>query len=124
MASELFSDPDYLHQEDNELAFNNALDDLSDYARRKRSIVRGTIYKDHFGVEGASDADVALGRSRKRDKDHRFVLELKKLVDLIYNTNLPDRLRRYTFTPITMPTRTALQDEPGAARTFLKSTRS
>jgi hypothetical protein len=34
-------------------------------------------------------------------------------VDLVYNTNLPDHLKRYTFTPARMPSRMALQDMPG-----------
>lgn len=40
-----------------------------------------------------------------------FVFELKKLIDLRYNTNLPDLLERYSFTPMGFPTRSALQDD-------------
>jgi hypothetical protein len=120
MASELFSDPDYLHKGDGWTTFNDALNNLSEYARHNLQITRNTVYKDHFGREGCTDADIEMGRFRSPDRNHPFVLELKKLVDLIYNTNLPDRLRRYTFTPVTLPTRTALQDEPGAGQDISK----
>ncbi len=38
---------------------------------------------------------------------------MKKLVDLLYNANLPDFLERYTFTPLGLPSRMALQDFGG-----------
>jgi hypothetical protein len=43
---------------------------------------------------------------------------MKKLIDLRYNTNLPDLLNRYTFTPVGMPTRIALQNFEGSINAF------
>jgi hypothetical protein len=43
-------------------------------------------------------------------RQDKYLFMLKKLIDLRYNSNLPDILHRYTFTPLDMPTRLALQD--------------
>jgi hypothetical protein len=129
MASELFSDPARLQEEGAWQAFERALDDLVDYSiartrelrsDRKGHLTRQHVYQDNF-VEGSDDQrfvdpsddpTVIFGRFRNPGPDNPFLLELKKYVDLVYNVNLPDHLKRYTFTPANMPTRMALQDAP------------
>ena len=119
VASELFLHPSRLQEPDAFGAFNAAIDNLVDYATKKgrekgrvnQYLTRSDIYRDNFVVEG--DRSVVYGRF-KRVSENAFLLELKKFVDLVYNTNLPDRLKRYTFTPENMPSRLALQDAPGA----------
>lgn len=126
MASELFKDPTVLQEDGAWDKFNTALDDLAHYAytskRRLRQegkkIFRSHVYQDCF-IAGDSPTErqrnVALGRFKAPSTEEPFLLELKKYVDLVYNTNLPDRLKRYTFTPTSMPSRMALQDFPGIA---------
>jgi hypothetical protein len=119
LAAELFADPGRLHEEGAWQAFENAVDDLAEYSFRKarerrrenRPITRQDVYRDHFVGGGGADG-VAIGRFKAPDRDNPFLLELKKYVDLVYNVNLPDRLKRYTFTPANMPSRMALQDAP------------
>jgi hypothetical protein len=113
MASELFTEPGYLAEGDRWKAFNESLTDLTTFVfSRGEGVTRTDVYRDWFIMEGGDEDHIALGRFRKPDRDNPFVFELKKLVDLQYNTNLPDRLDRYTFTPATLPSRTALQDDP------------
>jgi hypothetical protein len=124
MASELFSDQELLQKDYNWQEFENALDRLYDYASHKigelrhknKKITRQIVYQDCF-VAGSNEKEreenVALGRFKTPGKDNPFLLSLKKYVDLVYNTNLPDHLKRYTFTPANMPSRMALQDAPG-----------
>ncbi len=124
MASELFSDHELLRKDYNWQEFENAVDNLADYTYNKikelrgnkKKITRQIVYQDCFTV-GSSDKDreknVALGRFKAPGNDNPFLLSLKKYVDLVYNTNLPDHLKRYTFTPANMPSRMALQDDPG-----------
>jgi len=126
MASELFREPERLQEAGSWETFNKALTTLADYAYQKggelvdqgRALTRTDVYRDHFVLPSGDDKQVreaiTLGRFRKPDHANPFVLELKKLVDLVYNTNLPDLLGRYTFTPVSLPSRTALQDEPAA----------
>ena len=123
MASELFADPAVLQADGMWQAFESALDGLADYAYAKprelrlenKTFTRQFVYRDLFAA-GADDKtrgeNVALGRFRPAGPDDPFLLELKKYVDLVYNTNLPDHLRRYTFTPANMPSRMALRDMP------------
>ena len=121
MASELFVDPGRLQQEGAWQAFDDAIDQLVDYSIKKgrelrktsdKPLTRQDIYRDNF-IAGQDDGNVAIGRFIKPGTENPFMLELKKYVDLVYNTNLPDHLKRYTFTPANMPTRMALQDMPG-----------
>jgi len=123
MASELFSERGALDQEGKWEQFETAVDELADYAYKKvrtqlregKRITRQVVYQDWFAA-GDSDKErhdnVAYGRFKKPDAGNPFVLELKKYVDLVYNVNLPDHLKRYTFTPVNMPSRMALQDMP------------
>jgi hypothetical protein len=128
MASELFSNPDVLQQEGMWEEFEHAVDDLAAYAfakiaelrREKKRLTRQRVYEDLFAA-GDDDKgrrrNVALGRFKAPGPDSPFLLELKKYVDLVYNVNLPDHLKRYTFTPVNMPSRMALQDMPGEGYT-------
>jgi hypothetical protein len=123
MSSELFAGNDILQQEGKWQEFERAVDNLADYAyskiralrREDKRIARQHVYQDWFAA-GDSDQErsqnVAAGRFKEPDADNPFILELKKYVDLVYNVNLPDHLRRYTFTPVNMPSRMALQDMP------------
>jgi hypothetical protein len=123
MAAELFADPSPLDGGGWE-AFEEAVDRLSAYAfgkskdlrRKDKKIARQDVYRDNFAAgdtEKERSENVVLGRFKTPGPEDPFLLELKKCVDLIYNVNLPDRLKRYTFTPANMPSRMALQDAPG-----------
>jgi hypothetical protein len=120
MAAELFADPARLQEDGAWDAFERAVDDLAAYSfgkaaelrREGRKLTRQDVYRDRFAADGR-DANVVIGRFRPPGPDDPFLLELKKYVDLVYNVNLPDHLRRYTFTPASMPSRMALQDAPG-----------
>ena len=108
--------------------FEHAVDHLATYAlgkiaelrRQKNRLTRQRVYQDLFAA-GDDDKErrrnVALGRFKTPGPDNPFLLELKKYVDLVYNVNLPDHLKRYTFTPVNMPSRMALQDMPGEGYT-------
>jgi hypothetical protein len=61
----------------------------------------------------ADGTDPAVGRY---DPAKPFAGELKQLVDLRYNTSLPDALDRYPLTPADSLHRTALQEERWAPR--------
>lgn len=123
MATELFRNPDVFQEDGAWDKFETAIDDLADYANTKgrelrlagKPIVRSHLYEDYF-IAGDSEAErarhVALGRFKAPSAEEPFLLELKKYVDLLYNTNLPDHLKRFTFTPASMPSRMALQDAP------------
>lgn len=78
------------------------------------SVVSRTSYYKKWLVPGDTDreraANLVRGVFRKPVGKDAFTLEMKKLIDLVYNTNLPDMLNRYTFTPLAMPSRLALQD--------------
>jgi hypothetical protein len=124
MASELFADAERLQSEGRWEEFNKAINQLADYAysvggekleKTDKALTRQDVYRDRFAA-GESDkerhANVVLGRFKAPEGDNQFLMELKKYVDLVYNVNLPDHLRRYTFTPVNMPSRMALQDMP------------
>ena len=115
MASELFASSDKLQEAGAWEDFNKSLNNLILYAFNKapeKLLTRNDVYKDNFIIENGIENAVSLGLFRKPDRNNPFILELKKLVDLIYNTNLPDMLNRYTFTPLSLPSRIALQDNP------------
>lgn len=123
MASELFSNSDILQQQGAWEEFENAVDGLASYAFNKtaqlrragQGLTRQRVYEDLFAAgtdENKRKRNVALGRFKQPGPDNPFLLELKKYVDLVYNVNLPDHLKRYTFTPVDMPSRMALQDMP------------
>jgi tetratricopeptide (TPR) repeat protein len=125
MAVELFDKErrEQLEQQGRWEEFEQAVDNLASYAfskagalrRENKKLTRQSVYQDRFAA-GDNDRErarnVALGRFKEPDAVDPFILELKKYVDLVYNVNLPDHLRRYTFTPVNMPSRMALQDAP------------
>lgn len=123
MAAELFADPTVLQADGAWDALWNTFDDFSTYThekmrelRRSGKIGRQDIYQDLFMAGDSPEErrrNVALGRFKAPGADAPYLLELKKFVDLVYNSNLPDHLKRYTFTPSGLPSRMALQDAPG-----------
>jgi len=136
MARELFTAPELLSDEGVKENFNESLYQLADFAtehaknyqralmsREKdpslkvpRRLLRDQVYEEFF-IDNT--VGVASGKFRSVTGNQREVLfAIKNLVDLRYNSNLPDMLNRYTFTPFGMPSRMALQDEhvPGSPR--------
>lgn len=136
MARELFVDQDILLGDETgrhaREMFNNSLNTLSSYANRHaeeyqkaftkrekdpstpepRRLLRDQIYQEFFIDKARDSGKVAHGRFRSTNGIEREIFfAIKKLVDLRYNSNLPDMLKRYTFTPFGMPSRMALQDE-------------
>lgn len=93
--------------------FIKQLDRLHDFAYantgRGQSLRRESIYEKFFIQPGHS---AATGRFRKPgiNGDPKCLFSLKKLVDLRYNSTIPDLLGRYTFVPQGMPSRLALRD--------------
>jgi hypothetical protein len=86
---------------------------LADYAYHQGTVKRQKVYEKFFVVSGSpkeTETNVDLGRFKKPTQ-RNHLRELKRLVDLRYNTNLPDLLKRYSFTPLDLPTRIALQDD-------------
>lgn len=121
LAADLFENPALLHADGGFDAYSNALDTLVEFANRHAAendgkLNRNDVYRSLLCHPG--DMSVVEGRLHSRDADHPFHFELKKYVDLVYNTNLPDRLRRYTFTPAGLPSRLALQDDAGTEYSF------
>lgn len=94
--------------------FRTNLYRLADYAHNAGTVKRQKVYEEFFVVKGSSEketeANVDQGRFLESNRDNHL-RELKKLVDLRYNTNLPDKLNRFTFTPVDLPARIALQAE-------------
>jgi len=86
--------------------FKKSLIDLSTFAFNEEKLTRNIVYKKFF-VQNDKPSE---GKFRKPSKDNPFIFEIKKLVDLKYNTNLPDILKIYTFTPSNLPDRITLQD--------------
>lgn len=133
MAGELFADPEIVQNEGVFDRFNDELDRLADvayaFAKERRSreraaraaanapapkpatLDRKDLYELLLGVTGD---DQTNGRFRDTGVPLPVLTAVKKLIDLRYNTALPDKLDRYTFTPLNMPSRTALQDEQKA----------
>jgi hypothetical protein len=116
MVAELFHKPDIIVEDPvawkqfkkniRQLA-RYAFDKAEEIEETNQFLSRNQVYADNF-IE--TDGNVALGHFKKPGSENPFILELKKYVDLVYNANLPDFLQRYTFTPVGLPSRTALQD--------------
>ena len=84
------------------------MSDISgDFSMQDKKITREDLYK-HFVV--ADDTSPAEGRY---DRNKPFAGEIKQLLDLCYNMNLPDALGRYALTPFDSLPRTALQEWQG-----------
>lgn len=115
MARELFNNPSAFSEADFSNKFKRHVKKLAEYTFLKsgelgeedKFLSRNQVYIDNF-IEPASN--VSLGNFKKPSQNDPFIFELKKYVDLVYNTNLPDSLNRYTFTPLGLPSRMALQD--------------
>lgn len=71
---------------------------------------REHFYEEFVVVDGSN---VQAGHY---DKSKPFAGELKRLIDLKYNTNLADALGRYALTPIDSPPRIALQEARSLTR--------
>ncbi|MCG8688660.1 MAG: hypothetical protein MI892_27565 [Desulfobacterales bacterium] len=88
--------------------FLKHIDGLSKYAHDfGRGLKRNHVYSKWFIEE---NTDVSEGLFKKPPANLPYLYQLKKIVDLRYNSNLPDALGIYTFTPVGLPSRVALQD--------------
>jgi hypothetical protein len=74
-----------------------------DFINRDRLVTRNDLYK-AFVTAGDSPAE------RRFDSTKPFASEIKQLLDLAYNSNLPDALGGYLITPVDSLPRTALQE--------------
>jgi len=97
------SEPDVRSFKEN---FDRVADFIYNYKSPSGSVGRHELYAEFFawGPEA-----VVAGDYRPPRDDMPFHRELKKLIDLRYNTVLPDALHRYCLTPAHLPTRSALQ---------------
>jgi hypothetical protein len=86
------------------------LREATTWAMERPEVTREDFYRRFVTADGT---DPALGRF---DRGKPFAGQLKQLVDLRYNTNLPDALDRYPLTPAESLHRTALQEERLAPR--------
>ena len=120
LAAELFADVGRLQEEGAWKKYDAAVDTLAKYAfdhaliagsSGERRLARSDIYKNFLIDMGAGEKPVVHGRFLMPNADNPFRFEIKKFVDLVYNTNLPDRLSRFALTPVGMPSRLALQDD-------------
>ncbi|MEW6030459.1 MAG: hypothetical protein AB1554_13390 [Chloroflexota bacterium] len=87
-------------------AFRKRLTDVAEYAfhlAEKRLITRNDLYREFVVTDGTNIAD---GHYSKKP----FAAEIKQIVDLKYNVNLPDAMGRYSLTPEGSPPRSALGD--------------
>jgi len=92
-------------------AFGDALDQISQTAwdvAGKEVVTRRHLYERLLNEPGTHPDEGIF----KQDSSRAFVLAKKRVIDLRYNTNLPDFLRRYSFTPTGLPTRAALASGP------------
>jgi hypothetical protein len=80
-----------------------------DIAEKGRLVTRNDLYK-AFITAGDSPAE------RMYDSSKPFAAEIKQLLDLQYNVNLPDALGGYLITPIESLPRTSLQEWQETAR--------
>ena len=76
----------------------------ADFADQDKKITREDLYKEFVVANGTSPAE------GKYDRSKAFATEIKQLLDLCYNVNLPDALGRYALTPFDSLPRAALQD--------------
>ena len=88
--------------------FSRRLRDVARYAMDVSDddtrVTRNLLYEKFISAE---DTDVTAGIY---DKNKPFASELKQLLDLSYNVNLPDAIDRFPLTPIDSLHRTALQE--------------
>jgi hypothetical protein len=75
-----------------------------DWSGEGKDITRENLYREFVIADGTDPAE------GKYDKGKPFVAEIKQLLDLDYNVNLPDALQRYPLTPMDSLNRTSLQE--------------
>ncbi len=75
-----------------------------DIAQEDRFVTRDELYEEFICVQGSKSNE------GKFDQNKPFAGEIKQLLDLNYNINLPDALGAYAFTPIDSISRTTLQE--------------
>lgn len=100
LAGEVFRNQELTHDELS--AFGHALAAVSSFAINSDTLDRTVLYEE-FLTEG----DHGNGRFRK-PADNPFMLAQKKVLDLRYNTALPDMLQRFALTPKGLPTHAAV----------------
>lgn len=90
-----------------EVSFRKRLADVShfciDMHSEGRLVTRNELYN-AFVTAGENPAE------QKFDKSKPFAAQIKQLLDLSYNCNLPDSVRGYLITPVGSLPRTALQE--------------
>jgi hypothetical protein len=74
------------------------------FAVQDQLVTRDDLYQKFVTADGTKTAE------GKYDKNKLFASEIKRLLDLRYNVNLPDALGGYALTPIDSLPRTALQE--------------
>ena len=88
--------------------FKRRLRQISDYSadfsERDKKVAREDLYQKFVVADGTSPA------AGQYDASKEFGAEIKQLLDLCYNVNLPDALGRYALTPFDSLPRAALQD--------------
>ena len=87
-------------------AFRKRLTTVAEYAfhlAEKRSITRNDLYREFVVTDETNISDGYYSRKP-------FAAEIKQIVDLKYNVNLPDAMGRYSLTPEGSPPRSALGD--------------
>jgi hypothetical protein len=84
--------------------FGDVVRKCADFADQDQLATREELYKVFVTADGTPPS---MG---KYDKNKPFAGEIKQLLDLKYNTNLPDALGGYPLTPIDSLPRTALQE--------------
>ncbi|HEV2756251.1 MAG TPA: hypothetical protein VG318_10815 [Actinomycetota bacterium] len=89
-------------------ALKERLTDISrrcvEWSGEDRDITRENLYREFVVADGTEPAE------GKYDRDKPFAAEIKQLLDLNYNVNLPDALERFPLTPTETLHRTALQE--------------
>lgn len=102
LASEVFRRP----MSAEELSdFGAALHRLSRFVvNSDQEVRRIEIYQEFLNVPGSKHYDGLF----REDAPRQFILAQKKVLDLRYNTNLPDFLGRFCLTPLGLPTRAAI----------------
>lgn len=99
----------YLHLQNNALQnFRKRLQEVSSFAtdlanEKNRTVTRNDLYEKFVVIDGSNS-------SEGRYSDKAFAAEIKQIVDLKYNVNLPDALGRYSLTPEDSLPRIALGD--------------
>lgn len=75
-----------------------------DISSSGRDVTRDDLNRVFVTPDGADTSEGRIDRAKP------FALELKQLVDLKYNVNLPDALDRFALTPLDSPPRSLLQE--------------